>query len=397
MPTPRKIEVLLLSESDCQANSAEVESLLANDSRLHVTLQTATATRASSAAKHLHPDIVLLDGFAADAVTDLDEVLPETPILVLLSSTEQGLVQPCVAAGARGCLLRPFDPEALAATIVQVHERANRLRQLSATPTRGQLIAVRGAKGGIGTTAIATNLAVTLHRQTRQPTVLVDGNFCGGDIPAALSLAPHRSVMDLLSNLDRLDEDILTTTLVHHSSGVHVLAAPTEFEQVELIHADAYQRVLEELRARFAHVVVDCSTFIDPNTLVAFDIADLLLLVTTPELASLKNTTRVLQLGARLGYSERKMRLVVNRYNLSGAVSAADFEQHLAYHTSFKFPNDPAVSHAFASGEPLKPSSGMGRALDKLARTVVGDAGWQDEPRQQRRPWRVFSRSAAAV
>src|SRR6516164_8136859 len=109
--------------------------------------------------------------------------------------------------------------------------------RLHITPDRGQLIAVRGSKGGAGTTAIATNLAVALHRQTKQSVALIDGDFFAGDVLAALNLASNRSVMDLLSNVGRFDDDLLTKTFVTHSSGIDVLAAPSDFEQVERVKA----------------------------------------------------------------------------------------------------------------------------------------------------------------
>jgi Flp pilus assembly CpaE family ATPase len=110
-------------------------------------------------------------------------------------------------------------------------------------------------------------------------------------------------------------------------------------------------------------------------------------------MASLRNAARILQLGARLGYSASKMRLVVNRSNLSGAISASDFEQHLGYRTSFKLPHDSAVTNSLANGEPLKASSSAAKALSKLASTLVSNEGWHDEVRQKR-GWRPFGRSA---
>jgi pilus assembly protein CpaE len=229
---------------------------------------------------------------------------------------------------------------------------------------------VRGSKGGVGTTAVATNLAVALYRQTKQPIALVDGDFFAGDVLAGLNLASNRSVMDLLSNVGRFDEDLLNTTFVTHSSGVDVLAAPSDFEQVERVKADTYQHTLEELRNHYAFVVVDCATGLDANTLAAIDVADVLLLVTTPELSALKNASRLIALGARLGYDESKLRLVLNRFNLPGAVSPKDFEQHLAYKTSYKLSNDSAVSQALASGEPLSASNRVAKELDKLVRDL---------------------------
>jgi pilus assembly protein CpaE len=242
--------------------------------------------------------------------------------------------------------------------------------RLRVTPDRGQLIAVRGSKGGVGTTAIAANLAVSLQRQTRQSVALIDGDLFAGDVLAALNLSANRSLMDLLSNAARFDDELLAKTFVTHSSGIDVLAAPSDFEQAERVKADVYQHMLEELRNHYAFIVVDCATGLDSTTLAAIDVADILLLVSTPELASLKNAGRLIALGARLGYDDHKLRLVLNRSNMPGAVSSNDYEQHLSYKTSYKLSNDATVPQALASGEPLKASSRVAKELDKLVLTL---------------------------
>jgi pilus assembly protein CpaE len=211
---------------------------------------------------------------------------------------------------------------------------------------------------------------MALHRQTKQSVALVDGDMFAGDVLAALNLSSNRSILDLLSNIGRFDDDLLTTTFVTHSSGVDVLAAPPDFEQVERVKADTYQHTLEEVRNHYAYVVVDCATGLDANTLAAIDVADVLLLVTTPELAALKNAARLIALGARLGYDDHKLRLVLNRSNLPGAVSPNDYEQHLSYKTSYKLSNDSGVSQSLASGEPLKASNKVAKELDKLVRDL---------------------------
>jgi pilus assembly protein CpaE len=393
----RKIHVLVLRGEPIGTSprgdaAAAYAHLLRAEPALHVTVKMVGLGQAGQVARSLRPDVILLDGAPGDPVrivTELDEALGDTPVLVLLDEADHDQVHACVVAGARGCLLRPVDPDILADTIVQVHEKASRRRRMqverpASAPPSGHLIAVRGTKGGVGTTAIATSLAVAIQRRSKQPTVLVDGHFFGGDVPVALNLAPNRSLVDLTAHFDRLDDDLLEATLAQHASGVEVLAGPPEFEQAEAIRADQYQAVLEALRDRFAYVVVDCSPFLDQNSLAALDLADTLLLVTTPELAALKNAARVVQLGLRLGYSGRKMRLIVNRFNLPGAVAAADFEGHLEYRTSFRVPNDAGVASALTRGEPvvtLQPASPAARALDQLARALISGAGWEGEPR----------------
>jgi pilus assembly protein CpaE len=161
-----------------------------------------------------------------------------------------------------------------------------------------------------------------------------------------------------------------------------VLPAPFDPEQGDMMSAEQFYKVLEGVRSRYDYVIVDSGPTVDPNSITALDMADLLLLVSTPELAALKNAGQFIQLGAKLGYPETKMRLVVNRQNVAGAISRVDFERHLGYRMSFGIPEDRAVIRSFTRGEPLvtfQRTSRAARALDSLARTVVANAGWIGE------------------
>ena len=367
--------------------------LLPPDARLRVTLAKAAYGEGLRAARQHHPDVIVLDGVLGDPVVlvaELDEALQRTPLLVILDQAERERAHDCVVAGARGCLVRPIDPNTLVRTIVQLHEKAARRRkQLQASTEKGaRVIAVRGAKGGVGSSVLATNLAVAIRRLTRQRVVLVDGHFFGGDVAVMLDLVPDRSLADLIAHLQNLDDELVASSLVDHSSGLGVRAAPAELERAEAITAEELQRVLEALRTRYDFVVVDTAPFLDQNSLVVLDMADLLLLVSTPEIPALKNAARFLQLGADFGYSEQKMRLIINRANGPGRIAPDDYEKYLEYRTSFSIPDDTsAVVDAMTRGQPLvtyRPSTRAARALNRLARTVVADQGWEAEPARRR-------------
>jgi pilus assembly protein CpaE len=381
----------LTTVSPSMDGAEHTEDLLRGEPRIRTTVATAAFGQSVQTAQSHHPDVILLDGVfgePAEVVSELDDAMPDTPTVVLLDESDRDRIQACVVAGARACLIRPVHTSTLAATVLQVYDKASRrrrhhLERPNDTEKPGRLIAVRGAKGGVGATVVASNLAVAIRRQTRQLTALVDGHFFGGDASIALDLKPTRSVIDLVHHLNGLDEEMLRNTLTDHPSGLAVLAAPPEFEDAEAIRADEFQRVLEAVRLHYAYAVVDCSPTVDQNTLSALDMADVLLLVSTPEIAALKNAARLLQLGARLGYSESKMRLVVNRFDAAGALAPADFEHYLAHRTSFRIPHDGSVVRAFTRGEPLVTQRGSkaGKAIDRLAQVIVANQGWLGEPR----------------
>jgi pilus assembly protein CpaE len=389
----RKIQVLVL-RSDLTTiapavdDTERTDDLLRRDARINATIAAAAFGQAINTAQTYRPDVILLDGVfgdPADLVSELDEAMSDTPIVVVLDESQSDRAQACVLAGARGCLMRPLDSATLTATILKVHDRASRHRKAHADgpdANMGRLIAVRGAKGGVGASMVATNLAIGIRRRTHKPTALVDGNFYGSDVPVSLNLKPERSLLDLVRHANSLDGDMLRSAVTEHSSGLSVLAAPPDFEDADAIRADEYQRVLDALRTQYAYIIVDCSPAMDQNSLTALDMADLILLVATPEIAALKNAGRVLQLGARLGYPEAKMRLILNRLNAPGALAPSDFEPYLAHRASFHIPNDGSVIRALTRGEPLLTQRGAkaGKALEELAKAVVTNTGWADEP-----------------
>jgi pilus assembly protein CpaE len=402
------IQVLIIRDELGVGNrpsTEQTEELLKNEPRLRVAAAASGYGEALRAARRQRPDVILIDGVlggAAGLVAELDEALPRIPLLVALHEVERDHAHECVVAGARGCLVRPFQRETLIHTIIQVHERAVRRRKLlqedqhTGGRAAGKIIAVRGAKGGVGCTVIATNLAVAIKRRSDQRVALVDAHLFGGDVPLALDMTPDRSLGDLLPHMHSLDDELLDSTLIKHVSGIDVLAAPPDLERAEAITPEDFQRVMEALRARYDYVVVDSPSVLDHNSLIVLDMADLLLLVCTPEIAALKNAARFVRLGLQFGYSDAKMRLVINRRNSPGAVARPDIESYLHYKTSFHIPNDgTSAVKALNRGQPLVTfdrSCGPARALQRLARVVVENEGWDAEPgRAHRRPIRLPS------
>ena len=395
---PSKIHVVVLRDrfssdaAESNVPTGGVEEVLANHPSFRFTLAPTAYGQAVAAAAEQRPDLLVLDGVLGDPaalVAELDEVHPTVPQVVVLEESEGDLINECVIAGARACLVRPLAYDALAQTLLRVHETGVRRRkQAGGDEKKGRIITVRGAKGGSGVTVIAANLAVAIRRLSERSVVLVDANFFGADAGVALNLAPEQSVADLAARVQALDDDVIEGTLARHPTGVALLAAPPELERAEAVAPEELQQILEALRERFEYVVVDSSPFLDQNTLVTLDMADVLLLVCTPELAGLKNAARFLVLSKALGYGETKTRLVVNTIGEPVGISEADIRRHLRYPISFTIPRDSAaVGGSFTRGEPLvvaERRSKTARALERLARTVVTDEGWQDSPKPAR-------------
>lgn len=232
---------------------------------------------------------------------------------------------------------------------------------------RGTIIGVYGAKGGVGTTTIATNLAVTLALGG-SPTVLVDLDLGFGDVGIFLDLEGGPSISDAAEG--RIDTDMLSKTALRHSSGLRVVASPATPSTVRPEPREILA-ILEALRSRFAFVVCDVPRVLGPLTVAALRAVDQVVIVTTPELPALRDLERVL---ARPSLALRaRGLLVLNRHPGRTGVALRDVEHGLGLPVSGSIPSDGVtVTDAINRGVPVAGgATRLGRAFRDLAERVA--------------------------
>jgi len=185
----------------------------------------------------------------------------------------------------------------------------------------GSVITVFPSKGGVGATMIATNLAGALQRKGLR-VCLVDLDLHLGDVVSFMDIAGSYSISDLLSNLARLDRDLLETSLTKHSSGVAVLAqSGGRMEESEHIAPADIGKLLGILRQHYDHVIVDGVRGFDEISLAALDASQVLLMVLTQDVPAVRNAQRCLELFGRLGYDQQKVKLILNRYQKASKIT----------------------------------------------------------------------------
>jgi len=178
---------------------------------------------------------------------------------------------------------------------------------------RGKLVVVCSAKGGVGTTTLAINIAVGLQTLHGQKTLLVDADLAFGSVGVLLNLAPGHSLAEAASEAD---PSVLTLqrALVAHPSGLMVLPRPATPLTAAHLDPTLVVQAIGSYRAFFDYVVVDTHPAFDDLNLQLFDAADRLLLVTTPEVAASHNVAGFLDVADSLGYTDR-LDLILNRAN----------------------------------------------------------------------------------
>ncbi len=333
----------------------------------------------ASVARH-RPEALLVDlGRDAASVLALVERIPAPrPLLVVQGPDDKEVILRAMRLGAR----EYFSPGSEAKEeLLLVLERILRERGHEASRSDlAPLLAVMGAKGGVGTTFVACQLAADLaHRGTR--VAIVDGHLRLGDVALYFDLHPRSTITSLASAAEGIDAAFLHTVLASHRCGVQVLAAPERPEEAEVISTAHLHHALSILRTENDWVVVDTPRELDERTLHLLDQATSIVVVTTCDVPALNHTRLQLELLQRLGHSQHRVHVVVNRMDRNAPMQDKDISDFLDRKWDVRLPNDyPSASACVNEGRPLwelAPRSALRAALDDLSAAAYG---WSERP-----------------
>jgi pilus assembly protein CpaE len=335
------------------------------------------------------PEAILISGQVGDEeglrlIEEVTTSLPRAAVIVLVNKEQMDFIQRALLTGARGFLLQPFSDAELRESIRRIHwlevERISRLAQEpteEGISTQGEILAVFSPKGGVGRTTIASNLAVALQ-QAGQRVVLVDGSLQFGDVPVVLNIHARTTIVSLVRRLKEIDAELLMEVLAPHSSGIRVLLGPSQLEEADALYPEAVERILTTLQRHFDYLVIDAWPFLDDTTLTVLDMADRILLVTTPEMPALREVKLFLELVDMLDYPPSKLLLILNRAMSVFGIEAVDIEENIRYKIAIHIPSDgQLVTRALNRGVPLvisDPQSQVARSIVQLADLLIGRA-----------------------
>ncbi len=282
---------------------------------------------AASAARQRNAHVILLDLSVLQddierPIMDMILAAPEALVFVLLSQGDLGRAQRALAAGARGFILRPIEAEECERIISRVYtlEILKHQQGEKRTEAQGEVIALLGAKGGVGRTVIAANLSIALRETSEASVLVMEAMSIPGDLPAVFAMTPSFSLQDVLKNLSRFDLPTLMQSIPQHPSGVYVLPGTLDYGQGGGQARDL-STLLHILRGAFSFIVIDTGELQDPLVAAAIQEADWLLVVTTPELLSLHRTGKfITALIENAEVDPDIIHLVLNKYGIKGGL-----------------------------------------------------------------------------
>jgi len=314
-------------------------------------------------------------------------VLSQVPVIAYSSRTDAETVRRAVLAGARDYLTKPFKPGQPGQSILeQLDRRQAREGGQPAQPiTSGIVITVYGAKGGIGKTTVAANLATALAQATGGSVALADMDTQFGDVAIMMNIPVEKTIVELAQRADQLDRDLVGEYLVRHSSDVRVLPAPFEPSEWRAVTPKQMEKIITVLAQTHDFVVLDTAATFNDVVAVALDKANVVLLITSMDISSIKNTLVVLKLLASSSFPQEKVKLTINHASATNTVKEEDVRNILRQEVFWRIPYDESVGASVQLGKPVVLARPRARVSQSILDLAVVLSGKEKAPEPKRR------------
>jgi len=374
MPGQEKIRVLIVD--DIAETRETVRRLLQFDTTIEVLGGAQSGMEAIAQCEQLKPDVVLMDINMPDmngieATEAIRKKTPYSQIIILSVQDDPGYYRKAMLAGARDFISKPPMIDELTAAIhragamaqeeknkaVQVYTTGGRTGPLaynSIPMTLGKIIVIYSPKGGTGCTTIATNLAAALQGENSN-VALVDASLLYGDVPVFLNEQPKSSIIDLSVRADDLDPETVSASLTQPKNvNYKILAPPPSPDLVDRVTGDQLVKLLTLMRQSFQYILIDTSSYLSDVVQSALSTSDVIILITTPDIASIKNTSQFLNLADMSGIERDRIIFVLNRFDRNMHIDPAKVGNRLNQAVNLTIPMDEAyVIRSINKGVPL--------------------------------------------
>ena len=374
-----------------------ISDALANVEYISFSDAAETLEQALEMLDHRHYDAVIVGANISGNGYTLAEKIAEqfsgVAVIIVERELKEETMRAALFSGAKDVLLYPFTPSKLVNSVYHSCQAEKKKQGFEKGITfayrnrgLGQLITVFGTKGGIGKTFVATNLAVSLAENKQNSVALVDLDLDFGNAALTLNIIPRFTISDVVNEISILDQDLMESYLIPHSSGVRLLAATAEPQTTEFITSEQISLILKILKNIFDYVVVDMpARFYEPVD-PALQEADMLLLIATPEVVTLRNIRSCLNTLAQFKYPAAKIKLLLNKVDSRDDIKPRDVEATLNNKIYASLQADyRQVSSSMNQGIPivtLYPRSKISRGFLDLANFISGTEKGRKEKKE---------------
>ena len=397
------ISMILVSKQ--AAVCRNLREFIGTDPELELIAEAAGSDEALEKVDLLNPNILLINsgGSDTDAVSLAERVIqrkPRTFVILLMQQLTLDSMQVASAAGCHNIAPFPESAKELCDFIHRVHNTENdRIAALDTNERAtwsSKIITVYGAKGGLGKTTIATNLALALAKQKKKVAIL-DLDLLFGDVHIFMDVEPKETISDLMQE-SFSSIDSVRAFMTVHPSGIHILCAPKTPEYAETVSGDRIQSLLALLRSYYDYIIIDTAVNFSDPTLAALEASTTILFITGLDVSTLKNSKVAMSILESLG-QKKKVRVIINRAVEINSITVADVQRIVDAPILSRIPSDYLVAvAALNQGQPFvqsAPKAKLSLAIGDIAEKIITGTDHFDmqklSPRERRALMKRYS------
>lgn len=354
-------------------SAASVRALMHRQNIHDFAVEPGTAVEAAEYLKsHPSPQTLIVEIPSAETASAMldalaDVVNPATRVIVTGKVDTFSFYHWLMGLGIHDYLLQPFNEQQLASALMKSAPGAAVAAkpEQAARPTK--TIALIGARGGVGTTTVATALASILANEQEIPTALIDLDTQFGSVALGLDLEPSRGLRDALEKPDRIDTLFLERVMMKPNPNLSILSAEEPFAELIAPHAQAGELLFAALREKFPMLVVDLPRQMNSMTRYVMATADHVLIVSEPSILSLRDALRIKDYISDTLKRPAPM-VVINRegYSAKTEPSRAEFNKHLGAEPIAYVPFHAGIISATGKGENTAADKKLSAAMKPL-------------------------------
>lgn len=384
-----------------------IRSLQFNDS-IEVVGTASNGYQAIEMTRKLKPEVVIMDVNMPDmdgihATAAIRKEVPSSQVIILTVQDDIDYMRNAMLAGARDFLTKPPMIDELNSAVQRAAQFARqeleKIAQLDignkgdlslTNKSLGKVVSVYSPRGGAGCTTITANLAAVLHKEDT-PVVIIDGNLQFGDIPVIFNAQGSHTLSDLIPRLDEMDADLINEVLIHHSSGIDILAS-TNPEEADLVNGEQFQRLISFFSRIYSYVLVDCPTQLSDTTLATLENSDLSILLITQDIPSIARAKKFLDLAPLIHLDPKRILVAVNQYDKRIEITPEKLGETLKKEITAVIPlSNETVITSINRGVPFmlqkqSLAQPVGRAILELVEAVRLQVSTLDQEAEQAKP-----------
>ncbi len=369
-----------------------------------------SGTEGLAAISSMNPDLLVvdlrlpdLDGFEIINRLRRDPRYSHIPVMIITGKDDLQNKLKAFEMGADDFLVKPFEPEELVARLGILARRGKAMKFVQQMETDREItctaISLHSLRGGVGGSSLALNLALAFQSIWGKPTLLVDAVLNAGQLSMMMDASPHVTWEEYVGVApNEINETIVDDLIGTHHNGLNYVAAPRYPISVDSIPDEFWRAVTESFLKRYDFIVIDTAHDFSDLTITMLNASTYILLLMTPEMASLRSAVSALNIYDRLGFPEEKIKIILNNPTSTVSIKPSQLEKALKRKIDTIIPYEPnEVLRAINFGQPFytqNPELSISSTLENIAYELSSEIHKNIPPPAPSQAWkRVTGRS----